>query len=292
MRERLAVTWIAPDGTLWPLTTPPTGVKTLAATNHGAAAPILLTTDSNPRGGVVLRHTQPQARTLIWPVQVRGATHMQFITRWRALGDAFTQTEDFGPGTLRITRPDGSSREIRALYESGWEGEPRFGWLWDNAVLSLLCEDPYWRAVAPVTITREHSDPADFYDPYASISSGQVLGETTVTNPGEVRAWPVWRLTGPLAGFTATNNDTGEAFSFDPTWDGGPALAVGETATIITDPVQIRGPNDEVWTGAINFPAGVLWPLRRGDNDLTFAAAGAAVGTKVQLEFHPRFRTA
>lgn len=292
--ERLRLMWVAPDGGVHELTSPNlTGINALASNLLGASNLVETTTDDNPRGGVTVRHQQALGRLMILPVHVRGRSQAEFLERWRGLEDAFTQTQDLGPGTLQVRRPDGSRREIQCWYESGWDGQPEHGVgvNWDNAVLTLLTESPFWRDPTLVRVTRAFAEPVDYFDPYASISSGQVLGENTVLNDGQVLAWPTWRLTGPLSLFTATLTDAGEEFSFDPDWDGDGPLLAGQTATIVTDPVQVRGPAGEVWTGAINFPTGVLWALRRGTNQVTFTAAGADVGTQVQLEFHRRYRT-
>lgn len=281
--DGLRATWIAPDGTATPLTTPERGWFTLDAVTGWGAAPIEMVTDPHPRGGTRIRHIQPQARIITWPLRVRANEHVELVARWRTLVRAFAQTRRLGPGTLRIARPDGTSREIQAYYQEGFAGEPGQGWLWDTAVLSLYCEDPYWRDTTATVIRREYATGSDFFTPYPTISSSQVLGETTVVNPGEVEAWPEWTITGPATGLIATNNTTGEQFTLTA------ALDAGETATITTDPPTVRGPAGENWVGNLDWPGAVLWGLAPGTNDVEFQVAGSGPGSAVELSLVARY---
>ncbi|MEV2277878.1 hypothetical protein AB0I72_20060 [Nocardiopsis sp. NPDC049922] len=234
--------YMDPSGQVWPLTDTLRGWFTLADGVSGlGAAPYDLTTDAHPRGGVRLRHAQPQARTVVWPIHVYGQDHTEFIGRWRALVKAFTDTLRRGPGLLEIARPDGTRRRIAVYYSQGFDGqgEQGTGIVSDSAVLSLLCEDPYWIDSVPLTEHREHGTGEDFLQPYPSVSSGQVLGSTTLANPGDVVAWPQWTITGPASLVTFTQNDTGESFTVDPAAIGGSLLA-HEQVTVSTDPPRVR----------------------------------------------------
>jgi hypothetical protein len=281
--------WIAPDTTEWQLDNPILGWFTPPAVSGLGAAPITITTDPNPRGGENVRHIQPEARFITWPLHVFGPTHMVFLERWRALAQAFTQTRRLGAGTLRLMRPDGSARDIRAYYQAGFNNEPDRNWIDDTVALTLLCEDPYWRDVQALTVEREHVvSTTSFLSPYPTVGTSNVLGATTVVNPSNVEAWPDWTITGPATSITATNNTTGESFVLTPS----PALTAGQVATITTDPPTVRGPAGAIWTGLLNWPSAVLWGLVPGPNAVTFSVAGSAAGTKIALSFRPRHETA
>lgn len=291
-------TWTAPDGTQWVLTHPPNGWFTVPGPAGLGISAVGMATDANPRGGARVRHQQPGPKLITWPLYVEGANHAELLARWRALALAFAQTQDltadgtYTPGTLRVARPDGSAREIAAFLQSGFEGEPERGWRDDLVVLTLFCEDPFWRGTVAETVVREFSTGVPFLDPYPTVSSSQVLGESTIVNPGDVIAWPEWTITGPTSLVTATNLTTGEEFVVDPDFDGGGSLGVGETVTITTDPPTVRGPAGEIWTGAINWPGAQLWGLRRGVNDVEFTMAGASAGSRIQLSYVPRYKSA
>jgi hypothetical protein len=291
--DPIDVTWFAPDGSVWPLTTPELGWHTLdAVAGAFGVAPVIVTADPNPRFGARVRHVQAQSRTITWPLRVQGVDQTEFVGRWRALGRAFAQTRRLGPGILQVKRPDGSARQIAAWYQGGFDGDPGAGWYYDNAVVSLLCEDPYWSDVASTVITRQYQGaPVSFITPaFPKLSSSQTLGATVATNPGDTEAWPTWAITGPASALTATNNTTGEAFTLTPV---GGAMTGGQVATITTDPPSIIGTDGVTsWIGGLNWPSAVLWALQPGDNSITFTVTGSGSGTSIVLTFYPRYETA
>lgn len=290
-------TWYAPDGSVWPLTAPDSGLFTIADGVSGLdAAAITVTTDDRQRGGVKVRHVQPVERLITWPIYVYADTHMEFVELWRRVASAFTQTTRLGAGTLEIARPDGTARRVQAYYQEGFASQAKqgYGITSDYCVLTLLCEDPYWRDVAVTTIHREYGVPVDFQVPYPTVSSSQVLGQTTVENPGDVEAWPDWTITGPATLVTATNTTRGESFQVNPNAAAiahGNLLA-GQKVTVSTEPPAVRYQDGSVWTGALNWPGAVLWPLDPGESDVTFQLDGSAAGSAVDLSFRARFETA
>lgn len=287
-RGRFQLVWIAPDGTEVHLTSDSELHFTLDGwSNVVGAAPVSIVADPHPRGGTRVRHIQPEPRTMILPVRVRADTHMELVGGWRALARPIVATRRLGPGRLRILRPDGSAREIEAYYQAGFEGEPGQGWLYDTAVLSLYCPDPFWRDVKTLSTPYSYAGtPASYLNPYLTVSPSSVLGVTTATNPGDVEAWPTWTIVGPATAVVATNRTTGESFTLTGT------LAAGQSATITTDPPAVRGPGDVNWTGNLSWPGAVLWGLQPGVNDVEFAVAGAAAGTSITLSYVPRYETA
>lgn len=288
-------TYFGPDGTVWPLTDPPRGWFTLADGVSGlGAASYELTSDPHPRGGARLRHSQPQPRAIVWPLHVWGDTHNEFVGRWRQMARAFTSTLRDGPGILEIARPDGGRRQTRVYYQEGFDGlgQRGTGIVSDTAILTLWAEDPYWTDPVPRVVHREHGTGEDFLVPFPSVSSGQVLGATTVENPGDVVVWPEWTITGPASLVTFTHTGTGEEFVLNPSSVGHGALLAGEQVTVSTDPVKVRYEDGSNWIGALNWPGAQLWGLRPGDNEVTFALSGSGPGSAVDLSFNPRYETA
>ncbi|WP_327230802.1 phage tail protein [Streptomyces murinus] len=289
------ITYVDPAGTRWPMTDLSAKWYTLAEGVSGlGAAPYTLTSDPHPRGGARLRHVQAQPRTIVWPVLVKGVDHTEFTANWRALARAFTRTLREGPGTLEVARPDGTVRTIAVYYQQGWDGrgQTATGITWDSAVLTLWCEDPYWVDAQAVPVHREAGTQVDYLVPYPTVSSSQVLGETAVTNPGDIDVWPVWQITGPASAITFTRGDTGDGFTLDMTTTAHGALLAGETVTISTDPPRVRTSTDDNLIGGLNWPAAVLWSLPPGTTAVTFQLDGAAAGSAVDLTFYPRYETA
>ncbi|MFF1709324.1 phage tail protein [Streptomyces sp. NPDC058268] len=294
---RATATYIDPTGTVWPLTDVESDIFTLADGVSGlGAAPYELTSDPHPRGGARLRHVQPQPRSIVWPLFVQGTDHTTFLARWRALATAFTRTLREGPGILELARPDGTRRRIEVHYQEGFEGQAKQGYYRyaDSTVLSLWCEDPYWVDPVPMIVHRESGAPSSFFVPYPTVSSSQVLGNTVVTNPGDVTVWPTWTVTGPASLITFTHTGTGESFALNPSASaiGHGNLLAGEQVTISTDPPRVRYQNGDNWVGGLNWPAATLWGLAPGDNAVSFTLSGSSAGSAVDLSFNPRYETA
>lgn len=289
----IRATWHAPDGSEW-LLTPPPGQDyqwlTLTGIAGWGAPPVSLPADSHPRGGVRIRHRRVEARTLTWPIHVWGTDHMDFWQRREAITNAFAQTTDLGPGVLRVARPDGSARQISGTYIDGAEGTAGEDWLHANLIIQLLCEDPWWRDVQPTTDFREHTTgSAAFLNPFMTVASSQVLGETVIHNSGNVVAWPVWTITGPATEIVATNHTTGESWTLTPDFGDGDSIG-GNTATITTDPPTVRGPEGETWTGRLNWPGARLWGIQPGANEVTFEVSGSEAGTRIEWSYYRRWR--
>ncbi|MFE9923265.1 phage tail protein [Streptomyces sp. NPDC005774] len=297
-----SITYIDPTGTRWPMTdlagdwyTLADGVSGLGATRY------LLTSDPHPRGGTRVRHVQPQARTIVWPLLVKGADHLAFTKNWRDVGGAFLRTlrpgpdgRPVSPGVLEVARPDGTARRIEVVYSEGWDGlgQAATGITWDSAVLTLVCEDPYWADVVPQEVHRETGVQVDYLAPYPSVSSSQVLGATSVVNSGAVDVWPTWKVSGPASAITFTRDDTGDAFTLNMTGTAHGPLLEGETVTISTDPPRVRSHTGENLVGGLNWPSAVLWSLPPGETPVTFQLDGADAGSAVDLVFYPRYETA
>lgn len=284
----MAATYIDPSGIAWPLTNtdPSIGWFTRPEVAGWGARPYEIVTDPDPRGGDTIRFIRAQAGHLTWPLHVYGDTHMEFVTRLRQIRKAFTMTVHRGQtGLLRVARPDGTYREVDVMYSDGFGGEPGEDWLFANPTLTLMCPDGYWRS-NPSFVTRKYLTRQPFLSPYPRISSSQVIGITTIKNPGDVAAWPTWLIAGPMEAMTAVSNTTGRQFTITY------SLAAGETATITTQRPTVRGPAGQNIADAINWPVAFLWPLLDGDNDIEIDVEGADSGTSVTLSFSPRFEGA
>src|SRR6266496_999202 len=191
-------TYIDPTGLEWPLSVPGLGWVTFDEVGGLGAVPVEITTDPHPRGGARIRHIQDQPRVINWPLLVWADSHLAFLDRWRTLTRAFKLTRRLGPGRLRIARPDGSLREIAVTLQDGFQGEAGQGITHDTTVLALYCEDPYFRDTEPMNLHFSGVAPRPFLTPYLSLSSGRVLGDVDIVNPGDGEAWPVWTLTGQI----------------------------------------------------------------------------------------------
>jgi hypothetical protein len=109
---------------------------------------------------------------------------------------------------------------------------------------------------------------------------------TTIVNAGDVEAWPVWTITGPMTQLRAWNVTLGTRFALTYT------LAELQTITITTDLPSVRGPGDANLSKYIDWfnTAGTeLWPLADGPNTVGLEVDGAGPTTSVRMAFTPRY---
>lgn len=285
----ITATWTDPTGVVWPLSDPDDDIGWFTKNGPSGwhATTYEVVTDPLPRGGEQIRFIRSKPGTIVWPVYVWGETHLQYVQRHRQIRRAFTMTVHRGlPGTLAVARPDGTARTIKAYYSAGLEGEAGEGWLYSTDAVTLFCPDGYWEDTDAITETRDYIPGSDFLTPFPTISDSLALGETTISNPGDVHAWPSWTITGPMSALTGTNVTTG--YEFVLTY----GLAAGEQITITTDRPMVRGPAGENLASSLNWPAAYLWSLQPGDNDVIFNLSGSGVGSQIQLSFKPRYEGA
>lgn len=291
--------WYPPDGSDPLDLNPPDQEWWSLKANAGlGAVPVDLISTENPDGGVIVEFTRPRERTILWPMRMHSSTHLGLLKAWRHVQHQITQTRDLGPARLRLLRPDGSDREILCHYSSGLEGDPGDGtWLDVTAVINLLCPDPFWRDVRDATYEFREEPASDFLSPYPAISSGQVLGKVEITNAGHRRAWPTWKIRGPMTSLTASNDTRGETFTLDH------ALAAGEIATISSRPLQVRGPGGVNLINKLGLTTGGGRPWRvdaRSVTSLTFTVTGSEAdsspsepdGTRIWLSYPIDYETA
>lgn len=153
--------------------------------------------------------------------------------------------------------------------------------------------------------------PVSFYSPFISLTSSKVVGSgtpvigddpnsgdtssddgsspaslTTIANPGDVEAWPIWTITGPMTQLRAWNVTLGARFAL--TYN----LGDQQTITITTGRPTVRGPGDANLSKYIDWfnTAGTeLWPLGDGNNSIGLEVDGAGANTSVQMSFLPRY---
>lgn len=285
----ITATWTDPTGVVWALSdnSDDVGWFTTSGPAGWDATTYEIVTDPLSRGGETVRFIRSKPGHLVWPLYVFGDTHLQYVQRNRQIKRAFMMTmHRSAVGVLRVARPDGTAREIEAYCESGFEGDAGDGWLTSKYAIALFCPDGYWRDITPVTTTNSYVAGADYFAPFPQVSAGLALGETVLTNPGDVDAWPVWTITGPMTAMSATNVTTG--YEFTLTY---PLLA-GEQIVITTLQPTVRGPVGQNLVSALDWPTAYLWWLQPDDNTVIFNVSGAAAGTTIELTFHPRFEGA
>lgn len=212
---------------------------------------------------------------------------------WVKHNRAFLRTMRAGKqGWIHIIHPDGHHRRIQARYDKGleeaFEMDPAF-YGWATYGIYLTAEQPYWERANPVRGIWRAPDPRYFFGggseptdaPPFGISEEQNVTTATITNPGDVEAWPTWIYRGPAT--SATVGVDGRTVDIPI------ALLEGESITINMDPqvqAALRENGNDVTSqlGSFEFapiPEGASVPL-----DIQLIGAG---GGSIEILLTPLY---
>lgn len=196
-----------------------------------------------------------------------------------------------GDGRVRITQPSGRQREIAARYADGLgldEKPGAHGAAWQRAVLTFKATDPYWRDVVDTQFFYNWlPDTTEFFDaPFLplNLSNPYRTSITTLSNDGQLDAWPVWQITGPGSNPSIRNLTTGQSLVLAAN------LADSQVITIDTQP----GRKTVVDQGQANyFPnlsvTSTLWPLVKGTNVVQIEMNNTGATSQVYLRYRRRY---
>ena len=196
--------WEGWDGSIWDLHTGAQGVLLLqdvVGLHHSRHDRYLSSSRAVP--GHRLRGTRPRAREVVWPLLVYGDTQEDwFVTDkgfWRTIHPTLA-------GTWRVS-VGAQVRELRltALLDNPDDGYAMDPYLngWAKYVCEMEAAQPYWTGevvsrvfeIGPVS-------PIDFFDAAGSppfhITPGSTFATASISNPGDVEAYPTWTAVGPL----------------------------------------------------------------------------------------------
>ena len=268
--------------TRYPLTED-TGIKVLTGA-QGLDAPTLVAQSRTPAGwdGEVIDSIAAEAREVFLPIRLQGSTLSDLQRRKRELLSFLNPRS--GAVTLEAALPNGSWREIDGYYLRGLDGA------WDDGSffntrqkvgITLRCPSPFWRE--PTQFAASWSVAAGGASPLPllplSPGSSQVLGTPqSVSVPGDVETYGVWRITGPLTSATIVDSGTSRSFTFTQT------LIAGETWTIDTRRGRqgVFAANGSRQRATLNRGA-QFWPLRPGASVVTTTVLGASLGARVSV---------
>lgn len=279
-----AIEWTGDDGVTWDLTG--TGGVALGPGIRGfGMPPVKRFTAASILAGSRHMGFRVDEREVFWPLLVRTGRGQQWVDTNRAF---WRTLQPHRTGTWSVTQPGGERRRLICRLDS--DGDPSYEWDpalygWMAYKVTLVAEDePHWLG-DPVRGSWTVGDPRDFFGsggPPFWISPAHTFGSATLTNPGDVEAWPVWTLHGPFASGSVGIGSSVLAIDF--------GLTSGQTLTIDSNP---WGPTATMQDGTD----------RTGDvSDLGFAPipAGQSIpllvsltgSGSVEVDITPRYYTA
>ncbi len=222
------------------------------------------------------------ARTIVLPVQVEGTSEGDLDARLAALGAILSPVDDV---RLIYRRPDGTERELTCRYAGGGDavaaaGED--GYLQSQVMVNLVFKAhwPYWRSTAAAL---------DVFGPQA-FQDGRGAGSNlvTVTNQGDVDAYPEVTITGYAENIEAVNLTTGIG------WRVRRILTATDTLRIDHDPRSFGVYLNQVADYTVMDPLSEFWSLAPGDNVLWFrgnTATGAEPIGGFTIRWRENFET-
>lgn len=287
--------WVGHDGSRWELSNWKSGVFLTQEGVEGLHMPAesaWVQAQSPVAHGQVYSGGAIQPRPVFWPLFLYAD---EGSDAWLRRDSDFWQTLFPGRfGSWRVTTASGTRELVCRADDNAGHQYPRdphaFGWAQYGA--SLVADDPFWRATQPV-VKEFNSEPPENFNgggPVGSVepggapfifSKGNTLAGAWIDNPGDIDAWPVWRVTaagGDLTGVRLGVGDREVVF--------GGTVPAGETLTIDTDPLD-----QQAFLDGVNVTAQLTgWgfaPIPYGGRaELSLEMTGA--GT-VQASIHPRF---
>lgn len=277
-------TWTAPWlGRTWVLTDPAGSVLKLEGATLPEASPTHWWSEAPTVDGSNWEGMRAGRDEAFIPVWVEGATWEQFRdTRTEFMASLDPARE----GVLRVTQPDGVWREIPLRYENGKPSQDLDVALslYDRYAITWSAGDPYWRGAE---VTRRYSNDAGaafFPGTPFTIGPGLTLQDPTIVNPGDVEAYPVWRVEGPFAGFSVGVGDSLVEMTL--------TRSVGQFVEIDMSPRRLTI-LDETGADRWDYVTEVAFSaIPAGATQLSTLVVGASSATAIGLTFTPRYRRA
>ncbi len=286
------VSWVAPDGTVYNLDD---RVNRFVTSIRGhELAPIEIARSAVPYvPGTRVRLVRSREREIHIVVHLNTESFVLLRDEKEVLYRAFWSGDAEGDrvrfGWLRFTLVAGTTRQTRALYLLGAEGDTTQGiGGWEDVVLTFLCPDAHYEALEDtvVDLVAGTSSVSWFGRPWFpfELSASSVLAGATIDNTGDIDAWPIWTLTGPMSNPILRNVTTGAVLSIPTT------VQVDSTLTVATRP----GYHSVVFNGGVSAFGvvtgnSVLWGLRPGLNVIRVEASGTASMTDAVLNYRLRY---
>jgi hypothetical protein len=288
----LTLTYQDPDGTWWGFDDPGGGVFATAVAGIGSP-PVALTSLPLPAGGALPQMLTPQTRSIVVGLYLYDDWDQDAFLGLRDRLTRALWTVRAGlpaPGTLMVSRPDGTSRQISVLCTDGpgmvSDDATKSGLTWTSMVVTFQASDPFWSDAASTVLMFGSSSAAGVPPmPPTALSTGSVLGVVTVDNDGDADAYPVWTITGPGTPLL-TNTTTGLSFGL------GVPLGPTEVLTVDTRPTMqsaVDGLGANRWSALTAANPRALWSLVPGGNDLNLQMTGSTSNTSIALSYVRRW---
>lgn len=233
------MTYITPDGRLYPLHTPHEFGRWVVSFSGFGTPPIQYITQRGP-----FQHGETVKDFFLRPRIIQLLIRQEFIDRSGWWAGRATLLDEIRPnrqatataalpGQLRVVQTDGTIRDLDVFISEGPRFEPRVGTRWDEhaftEVLRFIAHNPVAFDPNQVTVNFALSLDLNLVFPITfpiQFGSGEIDDTQNVTYVGTWEEFPVITVVGPIENFRLDNVTTGEKIEF------GANIGPGRTVTI------------------------------------------------------------
>ncbi|MFC9085363.1 phage tail family protein [Nocardiopsis dassonvillei] len=290
------ILWISPDGREIPLTDGAGYTSITGRSGFGRVSPELVA-DATASGATRLADYRDSPRLMRIPLVIDGADPDAYLRAHRELvaSTRHRRPGQVAMGAIRVELPDGSWRQIPAVYHAGLDPHEDVldDLMWarqEHQDVEFYAPEPHFLG-PPVSLAwRLAEAPRPFYPIYPlRLSSSQVGGSARIFSPGDADSYPVWEITGPGTPIM-TSATTGQSWAFSEevpegttvTVDCRPPSVAPETGLTAVDQDGV-----DWWWAFTGWPE--LWEIPPGEMVLSAQMTGATTASRIRLSFEPRY---
>ncbi|MFJ9234385.1 phage tail family protein [Streptomyces anulatus] len=253
--------------------------------------------DESPNlDGAMVRGTRALSRQVLLPIFVYGIDRKTLRQVKAKLATALNPT--LGHSVLTFVEQDGEPRRLKCHYIGGMEGSEAVGasgFTWISYGIQLAASDPFFYGDTETAANWSFGIDQPFlgnqFLPLTLAKGTASTGTLTIENPGDIEAWPIWEITGPLKRFKFTGPD-GTSFGIPDQPSSIDALPAGRTLTVDCRPGYKTVSDD---TGKIYFPLlsanPSLWSVPPGTSTAQADLLAGSGTPTVKMTLHPRYLT-
>lgn len=294
-REPLTFAYIDPDGLRWEWSDPNSRIIVEDISGLGSP-PAAFSSMPLPGGGVLPLAYGAAPRQLVVSLDICDEDSQEGLLELIDQLELSWWGERYGrpaAGTLIVSRPDGTSRQIEVFCTSGppqtdaAAADDGYQWSTKYALTFQSALDPFFSSSVPITVTFQPEIAGTGVPPMPPVllQPPGTFGTTRITNPGSGPAFPIWTVIGPGKP-TMTLTSAGLAFGLDVTLD------ADEVITIDTRPGRQRcidqdGTNR--WPDLAKSAPRDLWALPPKQSDVEMAFVDATADSRILMSYTPRW---
>ncbi|MEU8948782.1 phage tail domain-containing protein [Streptomyces sp. NPDC048489] len=257
--------------------------------------PFEIFSDDSPNlDGSIYRGHRAAAREILLPVFIYGIDRSSMKRLKRQISSALNPRNGFA--VLTFMESDGVIRRLTCYYKGGMEGaegQDTSGFRWVSYGIQLTALDPWFYGEDEVAASWSFGTAQPMLGKFLPLTIGKgetSSGKLVVTNPGDIEAWPVWTLKGPIQSFKLKGPDGKATFQIPAPAGGGNAVAAGRTLTVDCRPGFKTLLDDQ---GNNYFPQlsanPSLWSLPSGTSTIDATLVSGSGSPSVTLTFTPRY---